>query len=72
MKKDRHELVNVLNTLKYTHKKEVISCVQFAEVNFLFSLIHTGVALIAKFCVKIACFGCRMHFSHVAASPYAK
>ena len=33
---------------------------------------QTGVALIAKFCVNIAFFGCRTHFSHIAASPYAK
>ena len=32
----------------------------------------SGVALIAKFCVNIAFFGCRSRFSHIAASPYAK
>ena len=32
----------------------------------------SGVALIAKFCVNIAFWGCRMHFSHIAASLYAK
>ena len=33
---------------------------------------QTGVALIANFCVNIAFFVCRTHFSHIAASPYAK
>ena len=31
----------------------------------------SGVALIAKFCVS-AFFRCCTHFSHIAASPYAK
>ena len=36
-------------------------------------MVHrAGVALIAKICVNIAFFGCRTHFSHIAASPYAK
>ena len=30
------------------------------------------VTLIAKFCVNIAFFQCHTHFSHIAASPYAK
>ena len=34
--------------------------------------ISPGDALTAKFCVNIAFFGCRTHFSHIAASPYAK
>ena len=33
---------------------------------------HAGVTLIAKFCVNTAFSGCRTHFSHIAASPYAK
>ena len=32
----------------------------------------SGVMLMAKFCVNIAFFGCCMHFSHIAASPYTK
>ena len=34
--------------------------------------MYAGVALIAKCCVNIAFFECRMHFSHFAASLYAK
>ena len=34
--------------------------------------LFPGVALIAKFCVNIAFFRCRTHFSHIAASPYAQ
>ena len=33
---------------------------------------HAGVELIAKVCINTAFSGCRMHFSHIAASPYAK
>ena len=36
------------------------------------SLSFSGVALIAKFCVNIACSGCRTHFTHITASPYTK
>ena len=32
----------------------------------------SGVTLIAKFCINIAFFGCRTHFSHIAVSLYAK
>ena len=32
----------------------------------------SGVALIAKFCVNIAFFRCRMHFSHIAAVTICK
>ena len=33
---------------------------------------HSGVVLIAKFCINIVFFGCCMHFGHIAASLYAK
>ena len=31
---------------------------------------HSGVMLIAKFCVNTAFFGYHVHFGHIAASPY--
>ena len=34
--------------------------------------ISSGVTLIAKFCVNILFLGCHTHFSHIAASLYAK
>ena len=35
--------------------------------------VLSGIALTAKFCVNIAfSVGCRTHFGHIAASPYAK
>ena len=46
-------------------------CSTLSSIVVLLGVI-SGVALIAKFCVNIAFFGCCMHFSHIAASPYAK
>ena len=32
----------------------------------------SGVVLMAKCCINIAFFGCCVHFSHIAVSPYTK
>ena len=40
--------------------------------HIIIQICMSGVALIENFCVNIAFFGCRTHFSHIAASPYAK
>ena len=44
----------------------------FLAIASWYSLLISGVARVATFCINMAFVGCRTHFSHITASPYAK